>query len=118
MGKKIFYSIVFILWFLFLCISLYSYRKYRQCYIQSREYQDYATRITEENTRLKNAMYDIRESVDGIREAAGELESLNGSTISGLDECIRELKEIREQVYIMEKYCDSVNYNIGCSISD
>lgn len=118
MVKKIINGIILVGYIICICLCVYSYRKYRQSDIQSRRYQELTDRITEENTRLKNAMSDIRESVDGIRESTGELEELNGKTISGIDGCILQLKEIRKQVYILEKYCDSVDYNIGCNIGN
>lgn len=118
MVKKIGIGIILALWIVSAIIGLYYYRQYRQCYIRDEHNQELTVRILEENTRLKNTMFDIRKSVDGIRESTGELESLNGSTISGIDDCIRELEEIRKQVYTLEKYCDSINYNIGCSVSD
>lgn len=113
MAKKVCCGIFFILFVLSICISVYSYRKYRQCYFQFREYQELTDRITEENTRLKDAMSDIRKSVDGIRENTGKLEELNGKSINGINECIGKLKEIREKVQIMENYCDNVNFTIG-----
>lgn len=113
MVKKVFYGIFFILFVLSICISVYSYRKYRQCYIQSEYNRELATRATEENIRLKNTLHDIRETTNGIRDDTDRIGELNTGTINGIRDCINQLKQIREKVQIMENYCNSVNFTIG-----
>ena len=118
MVKKIGVGIILAMWVVFAIIGLYYYRQYRQSNIQSEYNRGLAERAIEENTRLKNTLSSIRESVDGIREDTDRIEEINNGTINGIRDCIMQLEEIRKQVYILEKYCDSVNYNIGCNIGD